>query len=126
VIETAVADIVGPAISAHEPDDLLAKNIGLLLESADFAVLGLEAKEHWLDLLGNGVGFLNVVVVGKELLEEGGKLWLEGVLLEERLNESLGNLAAGLDSVDDTVAKFSIVLKEGVGPCGPWPLALVV
>ena len=89
MVEAAVADIVGPAVAAHDPHGLLVE-VGLLgedlrRESAGSAVAELLAGGLQLLAVGLDVG----VAAGAELVD-GGDVLLEGG------DVGLGSLAVGL------------------------------
>ena len=124
VIEATIADIVSPAITTDDPDSLLGEDIGLLLKAVDFNILAIESKKLRLDFFSKSSRFVEVVPVGKEILEFASKFTVEGVLLEKVFDEFLSNLTASFDSMEDTITEFGVIFEEGVSPC--WTVALFV
>ena len=116
MIQTAVADIVGPAVAAEDIDGLLGEVILFAEDLGGFltASLGSLLKLSHQSLSAGGVG-LGVILGGHEsvdrVVERGGsRNFLEGVQLADQL------LADRLLAEEDAVAELGVILKEGVAP----------
>ena len=119
MVQTAVADVVGPAVAAVHPHGLLG-HILLALEDLvhDGLLLGRELailqQRH--QRLGSGSGGVQILV-GLQPLGNGG---LDGLILGQRIQllDVAGDaLAQLLDSQTHTVGELGVVLKQGVRPC---------
>jgi hypothetical protein len=87
------------------------------LETEDFGILGVKSEKKWLDLFGEFIGFVDIIVVLEKVLEEASKGGIENVLLEEVFDELLGNVTAGKNCMVDTITEFGVIFEEGVSPC---------
>ena len=118
VIQSAVADVIGPAVAAEDPEGLLGQQVGVLkdglAERIGVAAAVLAAFDAGQDLLAGDLGALGVVLVLEPLL--GGLLELGpvGALLGQR-GDVVGQLRAALLDADlHAVAELGVVLEQAV------------
>ena len=120
MIDAAVADIVGPAVTAHSPHGLLSQ-IFLVLQDV-LHVLGLlclfqSGDQSVRDGTG-GLRLLPAVLIGLHSLhgDTGG---LDGLQTDQQL------FADGVLCVEEAVGKLSVVLKQRVLPSGAVTLTVL-
>ena len=115
VVEAAVADVVGPAVAADDPDGFVDEVVGNEVEAhgvggaerSEFCTKGGDAGTLVGDL---GLGGLRGAEdrVDEERVE----------LRSEELEEGAGVCGALVGGEAQTEAELGVVFEEGVGPCG--------
>ena len=119
VIQTAVADVIRPAVAAVHPHGLFG-HILLALEDLvhDGLLLGgeLGALQQGYQRFGGGGGGVQILV-GLQPLGDGrlnGGVLRQSVQLLDVAGDTLAQL---LDRQTHTVGELGVVFKQGVGPC---------
>ena len=142
VVHAAVADVVGPAVAAEDPDGLLGQQISIrddgIGQLAGVAIAGLARGEPLL-LIGSA-GQVHAVLAGGQqllagllgalgvvhLLEPLGAGFLDGGLAPldvDQRADVVGELGAALvDGQVHAEAELGVVLEQGVGPGGAMAL----
>ena len=119
MIQTAVADVVGPAVAAVHPHGLLGHIFAALEDLGHHSLLlsaELGALQHGQQLVGSHGGGIQVVI-GLQPLGDGG---LHGGILGhavQLLNELRHSSTQLLHSQAHTIGELGVVFKQGVGPC---------
>ena len=115
VIQSAVADVIGPAVAAEDPEGLLGQQV--LVGNDGLAQLAIAAFDLGDQLLAGLLGDLGVVHAGQPLLS--GSLGVGAVGFLDQLADVLRQLGAALvDGQVHAEAELSVVLEQAVRPCG--------
>ena len=129
VVQTAVTDIVSPAVAADDPEGLLDDAVAVLIDGLEDALelaLGCldGGGESGLDLGRALLGYGNALHVGAPLLEGGFELG--GAAQLDGLVHIGGQLfAASLVCEEHAVTELCVILEQGVGPSGTFALGVL-
>ncbi len=121
MVQAAVADVVGPAVAAHDPDAAWHERVSHRVElgGTDGLEFGQQRAQPR-DTLSLRRDRCFVSAFGcEDLVDE-----VAGKLRGELLHEGLRQLPLLVDCQPETEAEFGVVLEERVRPCRAAPLAV--
>ena len=123
VVESAVADVVGPAVAAEDPEGLLGEVLGVLEDGLCVGAAGLgDGGEDCLERLGGVLAGLGVVHGVEPGVGHGGELSV-GALVGEHVLGVLDELGAnGFVAKLHAHAELGVVLEERVAPSRAVPV----
>mmetsp|Transcript_50440 Transcript_50440/g.83026 ORF Transcript_50440/g.83026 Transcript_50440/m.83026 type:complete len:674 (-) Transcript_50440:253-2274(-) len=136
VVQATIADVVGPAISADNPEAAAAEHVFQIVQTVDLWVITLLLLEQWHELLHDLVvdrsttrkqQVVHVLLAHHQvLIQRSPELFAHQHLLIRQgvLNLVRQIVASLLESLAHSEAKLGVVLEERVGPCGAFTLGI--
>ena len=126
MIQAAVSDIVSPAVSAENPDGFFGEQIFhrsyLGAESVAVAAAVFAVFNYIQNCLARRSGALSVLPGLQPLIAC--RLNLSAAFLAQLAYKLGQSLAALRNGQIHAVAKFRVILKEGISPCGAVPFII--
>eukprot|EP00438_Fugacium_kawagutii_P001156 Skav206555 [mRNA] locus=scaffold925:29375:32052:- [translate_table: standard] len=128
VIQTAIADVVGPAVSAHNPEAAAAEHVFQLIEFLDLGMCTFLLLQQRHKLLHDAV--IQAAALGqqkivhlllahhRELFQGGTKIirHFHGLITEGILHLEGQIVATLLEGLAHAETELCVVFEEGVGP----------